>query len=299
MGLTPYLFDVDPLPPSARTRHNSPRMRVAWLSDLHLDFLDERKRRRFADQVTAQAADAVVISGDIADGWSVIPMLTLLATRIERPVYFVLGNHDFYHRGIDAVRTEVRAAVRGTSLVYLPDADVVQLGPDLALVGHDGWADGRNGEYAGSTFRPNDFVHIHDFQVFAGGYGREAQRLHLMQHLADEAAAHFAGALPPAAAANAQVIAVTHVPPFAGASHYRGRPSDPEMLPFYSNRCVGEVMREVMARHPTCQLTVLAGHTHAATRFTAAPNVQVRTAAATYGRPRVAEVLNADAQGVR
>ncbi|HEV2125047.1 MAG TPA: metallophosphoesterase [Chloroflexota bacterium] len=278
-------------------------MRVTWLSDLHLDFLDERKRRRFADQVATQAADAVVISGDIADGWSVIPMLTLLATRSERPVYFVLGNHDFYHRGIDAVRTavrsEVRAAVRGTSLVYLPDAEVVQLGPGLALVGHDGWADGRNGAYTGSAFQPNDFVHIHDFQVFAGGYGREAQRLRLMQQLADEAAAHFARVLPCAAEANAQVIAVTHVPPFAGASHYRGQPSDPEMLPFYSNRCVGDVMREVMARHPACQLTVLAGHTHATTRFTAASNVQVRTAPATYGRPRVAKMLIADAQGVR
>jgi hypothetical protein len=89
------------------------------------------------------------------------------------------------------------------------------------------------------------------------------------------------------------------VPPFAAAARYRGRPSGPDVLPFYSSRCVGEVMLEVMACHPACHLTVLAGHTHAAFDYTAAPNVQVRTAAATYSRPRIAELLTADEGGVR
>jgi len=53
-----------------------------------------------------------------------------------------------------------------------------------------------------------------------------------------------------------------------------------------------------MAWYPTCHLTVLAGHTHAGGRFTAAPNVQVRTAAAAYGRPRIAEVLIAGDGGL-
>lgn len=269
-------------------------MRIAWLSDIHLNFLDERKRRRFADQVAAQTPDAVVIGGDIADGWTVIPALELLASRIERPIFFVLGNHDFYHRGIATVRAAVRDAVRSTHLVYLPDAGVTALSPGLAIVGHDGWADGRDGDFGGSTFRPNDFVHIQDFQVF----DRKEQRLRLMQDLADEAAAHFARVLP-LAAAHAHVIAVTHVPPFAAAARYRGRPSGRDVLPFYSSRCVGEVMLEVMRRHPTCHLTVLAGHTHAAVRYTAAPNIEVRTAAATYGRPRIAEMLIATNAGVR
>lgn len=274
-------------------------MRIAWLSDIHLNFVGERGRRRFAGQVAAQAPDAVVISGDIADGWTVVPALELIAAQIACPVYFVLGNHDFYHRGIADVQSEVRTAVEGSLLTYLPDAGVVALRPGLALVGHDGWADGRAGDFAGSTFRPNDFVHIHDFQVFGGGYGSREQRLRLMQQLAGEAAAHFARVLPVAAAAHAHVIAVTHVPPFVEGSWYRGRPSGPNELPFYASVCVGEAMLDAMARHPATQLTVLAGHTHAAAQHTAAPNVRLRTAAATYGRPRVAALLVAGEGGVR
>lgn len=270
-------------------------MRIVWLSDIHLNFLEERKRHRFVAQVAARAPDAVVISGDIADGWTVIPALELVAARIACPVYFVLGNHDFYHRGIATVRAAVRVAVRGTRMVYLPDAGVAQLRPDMAIVGHDGWADGRQGDYAGSAFQPNDFAHIQDFEVFAS----KEQRLRLMQHLASEAAAHFAHVLPLAAARNAHVVAVTHVPPFAAAARYRGRPSSPDVLPFYSSQCLGEVMVTVMARYPACQLTVLAGHTHDDVRHTVAPNVHVRTAAAVYGRPRIAELRIAADGGLR
>lgn len=274
-------------------------MRVAWLTDIHLNFLNERRRVRFVERVAAQTPDAVVISGDIADGWSVVPALEVFATCVACPVYFVLGNHDFYHRGIGVVRAEVRAATQGTRVTYLVDADVVELGSGVALVGHDGWADGREGDYAGTTFRTNDFVHIQDFQVFGGGYGARDQRLRLMQHLAGEAAAHFARVLPLAAASHSHIIAVTHVPPFAGASRYRGRPTGPDALPFYASKCAGEAMLDAMGRFPACRLTVLAGHTHATARYDAAPNVEVRTASATYGKPRIGTLMTSDDRGVR
>ena len=217
-------------------------MRLVWLSDTHLNFVDERRRRGFVDRVARHAPDAVLVSGDLADGWTVVPVLELLAARLVCPTYFVLGNHDFYHRGVAAVRRDVRAAVRragGTRLVYLPDAGAAPLGSGVAVVGHDGWADGREGDFAGSAFRPNDFVQIQDFQVFGDGLGAKAQRLRLMQDLAEEAAAHFARVLPLAAAAHSHVVAVTHVPPFAEAAHYRGRPSGADVLPFYASRRVG------------------------------------------------------------
>lgn len=281
-------------------------MRVAWLSDVHLDFVGQWRRRWLAARVAARLPDTVVISGDLADGRTVAAALATLATWIRCPIYFVLGNHDFYHRQIADVRAEVVAgaqapartgalpetpltATKGwpANLRYLPAVEVAQLGPGVAVVGHDGWADGRNGDYAGSRVVPHDFRYIHDFQVL----GTPEQRLRLMQRLAGEAAAHFARVLPRAAAAYARVIAITHTPPFAEASCYRGAPSGPDVLPFYSNRCVGEVLREVMARYPACRLTVLAGHTHGACRYVAAPNIEVLTPAATYGRPGVAGLL--------
>jgi hypothetical protein len=262
-------------------------MRVVWLADTHLDFLSERRRRRFVDQVADRRPEIVLVSGDLADGWTVVPCLRLLDARLRCPVAFVLGNHDYYHRAIAAVRQEVRAAVAGTSLCYLPVAGVVPLGRGVAVLGHDGWADGRCGDAAGSSVVPHDFRHIHDFQVFAD----RASRLRLMQSLADEAAAYVGRVLPLAAASHAHVLVVTHVPPFAGASWYRGRPSGPDRLPFYASRCLGEAVLAALAPYPTCQVTVLAGHTHGRVRYAAAPNVEVWTAEATYGRPRIAGVF--------
>ena len=51
--------------------------------------------RRFCHSVN-EHADALVVTGDIAESPTLRSALTSLATLTERPVYFVLGNHDFY-----------------------------------------------------------------------------------------------------------------------------------------------------------------------------------------------------------
>jgi 3',5'-cyclic AMP phosphodiesterase CpdA len=79
------------------TQEHDP-MTAAWLTDIHLDFLDTADLLRFARKVRATAPDAVLISGDIAQAPSVARHLRNLAREIARPIYFVLGNHDYYHR---------------------------------------------------------------------------------------------------------------------------------------------------------------------------------------------------------
>ena len=67
----------------------------------------------------------------------------------EKPICFVLGNHDFYHGSFAAVESEV-AALAGASrhLTWLNTAGVVRLTDRTALIGHGSWADGRLGERA-------------------------------------------------------------------------------------------------------------------------------------------------------
>ena len=83
----------------------------------------------------------------------------------------------------------------------------------------------------------------------------------------------------------------THFPPFAEAAFHEGRISSPGYLPFFSNRCVGEAIPDVMPLHPSCQLTVLCGHTHGEGVYQAAPNVEVRVAGAECGKPAITNVL--------
>ena len=87
------------------------------------------------------------------------------------------------------------------------------------------------------------------------------------------------------------MIALTHVPPFREACWHRGRISDDDWLPHFACRVVGEVLREAMAAHPECEMTVLCGHTHSAGEAQILPNLRVLTGGAEYGRPEVQRVL--------
>ena len=49
-------------------------MRLAWATDLHLNFISQAGRRRFLDS-TRNRADALVVSGDIAESTSLVGTL--------------------------------------------------------------------------------------------------------------------------------------------------------------------------------------------------------------------------------
>lgn len=62
-------------------------MRIAWMTDVHLDFLDAPARSAFFDQVAASDAPAVLVGGDIGIARDVETHLCDLADRVARPVY--------------------------------------------------------------------------------------------------------------------------------------------------------------------------------------------------------------------
>ncbi|HEV3141310.1 MAG TPA: metallophosphoesterase [Vicinamibacterales bacterium] len=264
-------------------------MRLAWLTDLHLDFLDhETKVVAFFDRVAASGADAVLVGGDVATAPKLERHLTLLERAVRRPIYFVLGNHDFYGSSIVKVRDAVRALCgRSTWLHWLSEAGFVPLGDETGLIGHDSWADGRFGNGSRSQLLLNDFLYIEEFQ------GRTRQQWYeTLASLGDEAAAYFREALPEALDQRAHVLLLTHVPPFREASWHRGKISDDEGLPLFACKAVGEVLREIMQRRPDRRLTVLCGHTHSAGVAQILPNLEVRTGHATYGAPCIQDVID-------
>ena len=116
---------------------------------------------------------------------------------------------------------------------------------ETGLVGHDGWADGRLGDYARSEVLLNDYLLIEE----VSGLDKE-ERLERLHALGDEAAAHFRALLPEALERFRRLIVLTHVPPFREACWHRGQISDDEWLPHFSCRAVGEVLVEAMAAHP-------------------------------------------------
>jgi len=80
-------------------------MQLAWMTDIHLNFLEPLGRRRFLESARDQA-DAFVISGDIAESPSITGILTEMADVWQKPIHLVLGNHDFYRGSIGKTRVE-------------------------------------------------------------------------------------------------------------------------------------------------------------------------------------------------
>ena len=70
--------------------------RLAWLTDLHLNFVTPGHVDRLCRAVREAGADAVLLGGDIGEAPDVVEHLEGLDARLGLPIYFVLGNHDFY-----------------------------------------------------------------------------------------------------------------------------------------------------------------------------------------------------------
>ncbi len=263
-------------------------MKLAWLTDIHLDFLSLEAVERFAAGIAATKADAVAISGDISNGPLLGTHLAILARVIPSPIYFVLGNHDFYQASLTRIADEVRGLCeRESRLIWLRDAGVVRLAEDVALIGHDGWYDGRHGSYWKTNVALNDF---HLIEELRGKHGHD--RLRLMQSLADEGAAYLETVLQDAMAACRRIVVVTHVPPFPACATYQGRPSDENWLPFFCCRSIGDVLRKAAAARPDREVLVLCGHSHGGSDVEILPNLRVRTGEAEYRRPVVQDVLD-------
>jgi 3',5'-cyclic-AMP phosphodiesterase len=267
-------------------------MRLVWLTDIHLNFLQSCQRRQFLEKVK-DTADAVALSGDIGESVDVAQYLLEMADVVKKPIYFVLGNHDFYRDSIVGTRRRIAKLAEETEhLHYLTSLGVVALTKKTAIVGHDGWADGKFGDYDGTQVILSDHSLIQEIaSSYRYSHLDKSSLLATMTALGDEAARHFERVLEEAAAKYEEIIAVIHVPPFREAAWHEGKVSSDDFLPYFACKVVGDVMRKVMLSHPQVKLVVLCGHTHGGGQIQTATNIDVLTGEAHYGHPTIQRVL--------
>jgi len=116
------------------------------MSDLHLEFEPPKSRGPdWPRLVAARAAQAghpasgpdlrglsdvglVVLAGDIAQGTDGVAYAEAVSVFAGRPVIYVPGNHEYYHRDFDALGRDLRDAAQATDgRVILLDRDWVRL----------------------------------------------------------------------------------------------------------------------------------------------------------------------------
>lgn len=262
--------------------------RIAWLTDLHLSFVEPDQRQPFIDEVVASAADMLLIGGDIGEAQNVVQFIGNLVDVFARPTFVVLGNHDFYGGGIQAIRSSVDELSRANDqLTFLTTAsEPIRLTHRVGLVGHDGWADAREGDYHRSLVMMNDYRLIAELAALS-----KQDRLGELYRLGDEAAEHIREQLSLALPIYEQVFVLTHVPPFRAACWYQGCISDDEWAPHFVCQAMGRAILDMAGVHPGKRITVLCGHTHSPGVCQPAENVRVITGGAQYGRPGITQLF--------
>lgn len=171
----------------------------------------------------------------------------------------------------------------------MPSTGVVPLTAEACLIGHDGWSDGRNGDYYASEVLLNDFGLIEEFDGF---FEDPNVRLAKLNALGDEVAEYFRSVLPQVLARFRHVIVVTHIPPFRESCQYAGQMTTDDWLPFMSCKAVGNVLAEIMSAAPDRTMTVLCGHTHVGAEAQILANLRALTGQAEYGNPSLQRILD-------
>ena len=261
-------------------------MKIAWATDIHFDHCNQQAINSFIDELKYQAADLLFLTGDLTSHGGANALIHHLTASLNLPIYFVLGNHDFYGTSIETVRKNVDCRLN-----YLTKKKVVTLAPRIALIGHDGWCDGLAGDYAHSHIDSliSDFAEIDELK----GLSKE-NRLHRMEDLSGQSVQHLKKLLLKALADHDTVFLLTHYPPYEEACLYEGQHSGKEWLPFFVNLSLGKMLSAMMLNHEDKQLSIYCGHSHHAAFYSPIPNISVEVGHAEYGKPRAQKPIFID-----
>jgi len=296
-------------------------MKAAWATDIHLRFVDPDEREVFYRELIESECDVILLTGDLGgecdlqDGQreplaetETAADLKELAEAVRRPIYFVLGNHDYYRSSFAAVRQAVHDLCQGSDFLHFVQQEgVAALTETTAIVGHECWGDAGWGDFLASQAMLSDWKVIWEPKQYwkraDPTADLAASKLTMadldqsalaaeLQRLGQEAADHLRKALPDALARYEDVLVLCHAPPFLQSipRRWRGHPDD--CWPTMVCRAAGEVLLEVAPQYPDRQLQILAGHTHDAQRFRVTKNMTMSIGAAEYMAPCIEAILD-------
>ncbi len=159
------------------------------------------------------------------------------------------------------------------------------------LLGQDGWADGRYGDYENSQVSLNDSRLIAD--LYQQRILERYQLLEKMQQLADVDAHNLRNDITYTISQHnpKKIIILTHVPPFKEACMYEGKISGDDFLSFFASKATGDVVAAAAKKHPGIEFLVLCGHTHHECLLNVLSNLTVRVGGAEYLHPEVQKTL--------
>lgn len=276
---------------------------VAWITDCHFDHVDDEKKIiQFAQNIIRKDPVAVLVTGDTSNSENLIYHLSALESIVQRPVLFVLGNHDYYGNDIQSVRNCVKS-LDGIAhqLKYLSNLQYVPISNTTAVVGHDCWYDCLYADPHRSNFVMSDWFYIKDFLQFSGGQSYYATErtikdknglVSFARKLANEGIMHISEGIKAAVRHYKNIIVLSHPVPFKEAHIYDRAIGNDNAQPWYTSKQLGDTLLAAARAYPNVKFTSLSGHTHGEYVGKHAGNLLVRVGGARYGSPDIAGYID-------
>lgn len=250
-----------------------------WYTDTHLDKVNPVTKFRFINHIVREKPKGVFISGDISNGLLTALDLWLLSKFITCPIYFILGNHDYHFSSIAKTHQKIRELCKKhPNLIWLTEADVIFLTPEVALIGVEGWYDAGIGKPEYLKVTP-DWLLIEDFRKLP----LMKDRIEAFRGLAEQSCHIITDKLEKALEQDYKTIYImTHFPPWKEATRDVGTLMEPFWLPYNVNLRLGKAIEAVMKDRNKRHVTVLAGHTHTDCWIHVARNIECKVNRAKY-----------------
>jgi Icc-related predicted phosphoesterase len=289
------------------------KFKLLMATDVHLNFVHEEKIKSFCKHINDAKPDAMVITGDIAEAQNVVYYLGLLHEYTKPsvfPIFFVLGNHDYYNSSFKEVRDtmeklftyqhkgikipQIGKGNKNKRLIWLNSSGVIPLTKDTCLVGADGFYDGQHGNFFFSKVDLNDYHVIQDLSwpVCQNKHDRHKKINEIAQHDAKIIGENIRTAFKDCKAQ--KVFVATHVSPFQENSVYNGKQSDEHWMPHFSCKAIGDELLACAIENPDKEIIVLCGHSHGTIEVKHMPNLICFTGAARYRFPDIARIWETD-----
>lgn len=220
------------------------QLNLEWITDTHFNRYSNRDIDAFAHSIRG-TCDGVVISGDVSEGESFFKDLLNFQRGCGVPIYFVLGNHDFWGHNILERRQEVLEFTKKRRYFNYLTLSGVELVNGVSVVGHDGIYAPIDECVDYSTC--NDFLHIKDLTGKA--------RIKNLIALNDLYRNEYLEKLKKAGELSDNIAFFTHMPPYLWACSGLNNH-------FVYNPVLGDCIKGYLSLNPSKNVQVYAGHTH-------------------------------------
>ncbi len=107
-------------------------MKLHILSDLHMEIMPYK--------LQVFDADVIILAGDIAEGTNGIAWAASLLEATTANIIYIAGNHEFYHRELNEIRTQMLTLAQQHSRLHYLENDTVIIN-SVRFIGATIWTD--------------------------------------------------------------------------------------------------------------------------------------------------------------